>query len=161
WVAHSCPAWRQGRITAKASHRAPGVCQRRAQGVPRVLGTVQGGSPGDRLLAQLSVAPSTRVAGPWRLDPHPHDCGLTPDGLLAYCVARGGEAMAPWDLKDKAAICGVGHSPYGRRLDRSPIDLAGEALRQALDDAGLDRDALDGLIVSFVTPIGVEWDRLA
>ena len=37
WVAHSCPAWRQGMITAKASHRAPGVCQRRAQGVPRVL----------------------------------------------------------------------------------------------------------------------------
>src|SRR5690348_17367874 len=69
--------------------------------------------------------------------------------------------MAPWDLKDKAAICGVGHSPYGRRLDRSPIDLAGEALRHALDDAGLSRDALDGLIVSFGTPIGVDADTLA
>jgi hypothetical protein len=57
WVAHACPAWRQGMITAKANHRVPGVCQRRAQGVPRVLGPVQGDSPGDRLLAQLSVVP--------------------------------------------------------------------------------------------------------
>jgi hypothetical protein len=29
-------------ITVQASHRAPGVCQRRVQRVPRVLGTVQG-----------------------------------------------------------------------------------------------------------------------
>ena len=68
--------------------------------------------------------------------------------------------MAAWDLKDKAAVCGVGHSPYGRRLHRSPIDLAGEALRNALDDAGLGRDALDGLIVSFGTPISVDADTL-
>jgi acetyl-CoA acetyltransferase len=69
--------------------------------------------------------------------------------------------MAAWDLKDKAAVCGVGHSPYGRRLNRSPIDLAGEAMRNALDDAGLGRDDLDGLIVSFGTPIGVDADTLA
>jgi acetyl-CoA acetyltransferase len=69
--------------------------------------------------------------------------------------------MAAWDLKDKAAICGVGHSPYGRRLNRSAIDLAGEAIRNALDDADLSRDDLDGLIVSFGTPIGADADTLA
>src|SRR5262245_38272643 len=69
--------------------------------------------------------------------------------------------MATWELKDKAAVCGVGHSSYGRRLNRSPIDLVGEALRNALDDAGLGRDELDGLIVSFGTPIGVDADTLA
>lgn len=69
--------------------------------------------------------------------------------------------MPPWDLKDKAAICGVGHSPYGRRLNRSAIDLAGDAIRNALDDAGLGRDDLDGLIVSFGTPIGADADTIA
>lgn len=69
--------------------------------------------------------------------------------------------MPGWDLKDKAAVCGVGHSPYGRRLNRSQIDLAGEAIRNALDDAGLGRDDLDGLIVSFGTPIGADADTLA
>ncbi|MBI3796091.1 MAG: thiolase family protein [Deltaproteobacteria bacterium] len=69
--------------------------------------------------------------------------------------------MAAWNLKDKTAVCGVGHSPYGRRLNRSTIDLAGEAIRHALDDAGLGRDDLDGLIVSFGTPIGADADTLA
>ena len=69
--------------------------------------------------------------------------------------------MPVWDLKDKAAVCGVGHSPYGRRLNRSPIDLAGEAIRNALDDAGFGRDDLDGLIVSFGSPIGADADTLA
>ena len=69
--------------------------------------------------------------------------------------------MAGWELKDKAAVCGVGHSAYGRRLNRSQIDLAGEAIRNALDDAGLARDDLDGVIVSFGTPIGADADTLA
>lgn len=69
--------------------------------------------------------------------------------------------MPGWELKDKAAVCGVGHSAYGRRLNRSQIDLAGEAIRNALDDAGLTRDDLDGVMVSFGTPIGADADTLA
>src|SRR5262245_4999646 len=69
--------------------------------------------------------------------------------------------MPAWDLKDKAAISGVGHSPYGKRLNRSTIDLAGEAIRNALEDAGLKKDDLDGVIVSFGTPIGADADTLA
>jgi acetyl-CoA acetyltransferase len=69
--------------------------------------------------------------------------------------------MANWNLKDQAAIAGVGNSKYGRRLMRSPIDLAADAIGAALDDAGLGRDQLDGLIVSFGSPIGADGDSLA
>src|SRR5215510_1876582 len=69
--------------------------------------------------------------------------------------------MSAWNLRAKSAVCGVGQSVYGRRLGRSPIDLAGEAIRDALSDAGLGRDDLDGLIVSFGTPIGADADTLA
>src|SRR6266849_3411943 len=69
--------------------------------------------------------------------------------------------MANWDLKDKAAVTGVGNSKFGRRLMRSPIDLAAEAILNALDDCGLQRQQLDGLIVSFGSPIGTDGDQLA
>ncbi|MGH8014276.1 MAG: thiolase family protein [Candidatus Binataceae bacterium] len=69
--------------------------------------------------------------------------------------------MSNWNMKDQAAIAGVGHSKYGRRLMRSPIDLAAEAISMALADAGLERERLDGLIVSFGSPIGADGDSLA
>ncbi len=69
--------------------------------------------------------------------------------------------MANFDLKDRSAIVGVGNSAYGRRLMRSPIDLASDAIANALDDAGLLRKDLDGLIVSFGSPIGADGDTLA
>jgi acetyl-CoA acetyltransferase len=59
------------------------------------------------------------------------------------------------------AICGVGESAYGRRLGRSAIDLGAEALRAALDDAGLSPGELDGLLVSFGSPFGADADTLA
>jgi acetyl-CoA acetyltransferase len=69
--------------------------------------------------------------------------------------------MPIWDLKDQTAIAGVGNSPYGRGLMRSPIDLASEAIANALDDAGLARDDLDGMAVSFGSPTGADGDSLA
>jgi acetyl-CoA acetyltransferase len=69
--------------------------------------------------------------------------------------------MPNFDLKDLSAIVGVGNSQYGRRLMRSPIDLAADAIAGALDDAGLSRNELDGLIVSFGSPIGADGDTLA
>lgn len=69
--------------------------------------------------------------------------------------------MSDWNLKDQTAVCGVGHSPYGKRLNRSTIDLGGEAIRNALEDAGLNKNDLDGLIASFGTPIGADADTLA
>ena len=69
--------------------------------------------------------------------------------------------MANFDLKDRSAVVGVGNSQYGRRLMRSPIDLAADAIANALDDAGLSREALDGMIVSFGSPIGADGDTIA
>ena len=69
--------------------------------------------------------------------------------------------MPNFDLKDRAAITGVGHSAYGRRMMRSPIDLACDAIVNALDDAGLKREDLDGMIVSFGSPVGADGDSLA
>ncbi len=69
--------------------------------------------------------------------------------------------MANFDIKDRSAIVGAGNSAYGRRLMRSPIDLAADAIGAALDDAGLIRKELDGLIVTFGSPIGADGDTLA
>ena len=69
--------------------------------------------------------------------------------------------MDGFDLRDRTAICGVGLSAYGRRLGRSAIDLGADALRAAVDDAGLAPGDVDGLIVSFGTPSGADADTLA
>jgi acetyl-CoA acetyltransferase len=44
-----------------------------------------------------------------------------------------------------AVISGVGQSRVGRRLDRDPLDLTIEAVLAALDDAGLQREDIDGV----------------
>ncbi len=48
-----------------------------------------------------------------------------------------------------AAIAGVGYSPFTRASGRSVLDQALEACSGAIDDAGLDRSAVDG-IASFM-----------
>ena len=57
------------------------------------------------------------------------------------------------DLRDKTAIVGVGNTDFGslyRNLDpeRSSYDLGMEALKIAMDDAGLTKDDIDGVLVS-------------
>ncbi|MFN0030013.1 MAG: thiolase C-terminal domain-containing protein [Acidimicrobiales bacterium] len=64
-------------------------------------------------------------------------------------------------LGGRTAICGVGQSAYGRRMGRSNIDLAADALEGALQDAGLTPADLDGMVVSFGTPGGADADTLA
>lgn len=61
----------------------------------------------------------------------------------------------------RTAICGVGQSAYGRRLGRSGIDLGADAIGAALDDAGLGPGDLNGMVVSFGSPGGVDADALA
>jgi acetyl-CoA acetyltransferase len=46
----------------------------------------------------------------------------------------------------KAAIAGVGASPQGKLPDETPLSLAVQALQGALDDAGLTKAELDGLL---------------
>src|SRR5512143_4141952 len=51
------------------------------------------------------------------------------------------------ELKDRAAIVGVGASPQGTFPDSDPYTLAIQAFRAALDDCGLEKNDIDGLIV--------------
>lgn len=58
-------------------------------------------------------------------------------------------------LKDKTAVCGIGLT-IGSFPDRTSISLAVEAYQKALDDAGLERKDVDGIIqLSY----GSDYDR--
>jgi acetyl-CoA acetyltransferase len=46
----------------------------------------------------------------------------------------------------KASICGVGHSRQGKLPEETPITLAAEALRNALEDSGIAKSEIDGLL---------------
>ena len=58
-------------------------------------------------------------------------------------------------------MCGVGESAYGRRLGRSAIDLAADAIQAAVADAGLTKSDIDGMAVTFGSPLGADADTLA
>jgi acetyl-CoA acetyltransferase len=73
-----------------------------------------------------------------------------------------GVAMSTkYQLGGVASIAGVGSSPFGRFPDRGPIGLAVEALREAVDDAALSRDDVDGLVTNMGYPLGVDYDQFA
>lgn len=50
----------------------------------------------------------------------------------------------------RVGIVGIGHTPFGRRTDASVQELAAEAFRAALDDAGFERDAIDASVIGSV-----------
>jgi acetyl-CoA acetyltransferase len=64
-------------------------------------------------------------------------------------------------LSGKAAIIGVGASSFARRPDVSVLEMAAAALGGALADAGLEKSALDGLIVQIGSPRGADYDTIA
>jgi len=58
------------------------------------------------------------------------------------------------DLKGKAAISGLGVTEMGRVYGHSAAWFAAEAVRLAVEDAGLRKDEIDGLLVNQgVTPL--------
>ena len=70
-----------------------------------------------------------------------------------------------YPIRDKAAIVGIGNTNFGavyRDLDpeRSAYDLGLEALKNALDDAGLSKNDVDGLIVVRIPGYGHFADML-
>jgi acetyl-CoA acetyltransferase len=67
-----------------------------------------------------------------------------------YAVTR------PDSIRGKVAIAGVGLTAMGSFPDRTSLSLAMEAFKRALDDAGLTRDDVDGLIC---LAYGSDYDR--
>ena len=61
-----------------------------------------------------------------------------------------------WRLRDRCAIAGVGLSAFGKIRDRSPIGFTLEGGARALEDAGLSRDDVDGLLVAMPALMGEE-----
>jgi acetyl-CoA acetyltransferase len=51
-------------------------------------------------------------------------------------------------IKGKSAIVGLGVTPMGKIYGRSASDFAAEAIKLALDDAGLKKEDVDGLLIN-------------
>jgi acetyl-CoA C-acetyltransferase len=50
----------------------------------------------------------------------------------------------------RVGIIGIGHGTFGRRSDATVQELAFEAFRAAMQDAGIDRDAVDASVIGSV-----------
>jgi acetyl-CoA acetyltransferase len=63
--------------------------------------------------------------------------------------------MARNPLRDRIAVVGVGSTPYGRDLQRSELSLGLEAALRAIEDAGIDRQEIDGLCGAGMNPLAM------
>lgn len=61
--------------------------------------------------------------------------------------------MARHPLKDTIAVVGLGSTDYGRDLQRSHLSLGIEAAVKAIRDSGLDKQEIDGICGSGMTPL--------
>jgi acetyl-CoA acetyltransferase len=65
-------------------------------------------------------------------------------------------------LRDRTAIIGVGNSKYEKQTAAvSPLVPLVTAFKNALADAGIQREDLDGLLVNIGTPFGVDYDQVS
>ncbi len=76
---------------------------------------------------------------------------------------RANEGMGLWEHRGKVAAVGIGHSPTARRWDGQPETSVGAisllALRRAIEDAGVDPAAIDGLVLDPTTTTGAHWPK--
>ena len=74
---------------------------------------------------------------------------------------RATEGLGVWEHRGKVAAVGVGHSPTARRWDERPETSVGAlsilALRNAMQDAGVTPDQVEGLVVVPETTTGAYW----
>ena len=54
-------------------------------------------------------------------------------------------------MRGKAVIAGIGHTAFGKQPGRSTVSLNIEAYRNAVADAGIEKNAVDGLLVKVPT----------
>jgi acetyl-CoA acetyltransferase len=63
--------------------------------------------------------------------------------------------MARNPIKDQVAVIGVGSTPYSRDSQRSELSLGLEAAVNAIADAGIDKQAINGICGSGMTPLAM------
>lgn len=66
-------------------------------------------------------------------------------GLVPLPQVHARPPVSPVRFEEKVVISGIGTSRVGRRLGRHPLSLTVEAARQAIEDAGLTPEDIDGL----------------
>ncbi len=76
-----------------------------------------------------------------------------------------GGDMSARELADKTAVVGIGTTDFGalyrdRDPERTPFDMGADAFVAALDDAGLTKDDIDGVLVCGVPDYGRMCDIL-
>ena len=71
-------------------------------------------------------------------------------------VVQGPGVRMMGNLKDRYALVGVGLTKFGKIFDKSPIGFTLEGIKRAVDDAGLTRDDIDGLLVAMPAMMGEE-----
>ena len=59
----------------------------------------------------------------------------------------------------KGAIVGLGVTPMGKIYGRRAVDFAAEAIALALDDAGLQKSDIDGLLINANIPEYLQGNR--
>ena len=76
-------------------------------------------------------------------------------------VFRLDEGLGVWEHRGKVAAVGIGHSPTARRWNGSAETSVGAwsilALRNAMEDAGVAPDQVDGLVLVESTTTGAWW----
>jgi acetyl-CoA acetyltransferase len=76
---------------------------------------------------------------------------------------RSEEGLGVWEHRGKVAAVGVGHAPTSRRWDGGRDTCVGaisiHALRQAIADAGVAPDQIDGIVIDPHTTTGAFWPR--
>ena len=82
-------------------------------------------------------------------------------GYAPSSMYRSREGMGIWEHRGKVAAVGVGHSPTERRWDEKPETSVGAwsimALRNAIADAGVSPDQVDGIVIVPETTTGAFW----
>lgn len=76
---------------------------------------------------------------------------------------RAVEGLGVWEHRGKVTAVGIGHSPTARRWDGQAETAIGalaiDALRKAIEDAGVSPDQVDGLVLDPGTTTGAHWEE--